>query len=1011
MQEEIDGLNADVARLEDELASAREEIEAMKREAARKEHSLYISGNASINKIFSAIPVRCASLESGRIVIHTHDESGRSLAKPATTEEIDDTQRQIIAPNAPTAQGSAASGEKKRLFATRRNASPGVPQQQQHRGSGSTVRVFKVDETSNAGIVCVAVRFRMDYAAAPRVTVMTQLHGVNDVSTVLGKNIKTTAAGFAFELRQKDLGAAHNMVVNWIAVTDPPKNPALQTLLAAILAQTSGSEGDASSSNAELEKAVSKFVHSNGTEAADTNGQTLLHAAASAGNERLVRYLVGKGARVNAVDEHGWTALLCAVSAGHLGLAIELLDSGADGTVVTESGSNGLHYLARWPGDTKRYDDVLDRLLGAGCDVNCYNNDGDTVVNVFCQRGASAEAVEKLLEHGGSVSVANARGLSPLHAAVMNDNVDVVRVLCRHGADPNFVAQADVGSPYTMAMNEGRKQIVAVFDELLGASGGSGSRAGGAVLGSAFDLQIVEARELPTVADVYAVVHYARNNTIDLRTEYAVQTQNPVWNRTFKLDKVPDNKVFVEVWWRSGVGTTGSFGKALVDLDQTGLSSTDFWLALSEDGTADVTSSGITGAATAAAAAAATATHSSGRLHLTVTRIGGVALSSEHVHPFVSWSFPREQWTSHASHNRADWCIDACCVEKGFLLETGMSDTTHTKALPSVFNHHASDYRFRAYFREHDDVVYGLADGQPVVVSIQEPPATEPFVKVIIRTRKEDVACMVPRAKNSLAMMKSPALTTYLPPTKDSVRWKVCRSPEVYKALLHYEDRIVVTSTRYKFGLMYAGPHQSQEAEIFDNCSVPQEFLDFCSMLGNFVTLQGFKGYSGGLDTKRNNTGTTSVYTTIGGGQKPVEVMFHVAPLLPFQPDDPQRIERKRHIGNDVCVLIYKDAVDENDTVDITSFVSHFNSIFIVVSPAFDLPPGSPPSYRVAVCCKSTSIKPFPPYLPPRNNLFEKNDSLREWLLQKCLFRSFMTHSFETHSFLHIHCLFVCLLL
>ena len=976
MQEEIDVLSSEVARLEDELASAHDEIEAMKRDAAKKEHNLYVSGNASINKIFSAIPVRCASLESGRIVIHTHDESGRSLAKLSTADEIEETQKQIIAPNVTPGQGSSGSGEKKRLFGTRRSVLPGPgqqQQQQQHRGSGSTVRVFRLDETSNAGVVCVAVRFRMDYGpSAPRVTVMTQIHGVNVVSTVQGKTIKTTPAGFAFELRQKDLGAAHNMVVNWIAVTDPPKNPALQTLLETILAQNSGTDGESTSSstNAELEKAVSKFVHANGTEAADTNGQTLLHASASAGNERLVRYLLGKGARLNAVDEHGWTALLCAVSAGHLGLALELLESGADGTVVTESGSNGLHYLARWPGKTDKYKELLKGLLDAGCDPNGYNNDGDTAVNVFCQRGGSAETVELLLERGGSVSVANQHGYSPLHAAVANDSVDLVRLLCKHGADPNFVASADVGSPYTMAMNEGKKRIVAIFDEMQGTNS---SKAQNSLMGSAFDIQIVEARELPRVEDVYAVVHYARNNTIDLRTEYAVQTQNPVWNRTFKLDRVPDNKVVVEVWWRNTAGLTAMFGKALVDLEQTGLSSTDFWLPLSEDGLAE--SVGPGGAA-----------HSSGRLHLTVTRIGGVALASDHVHPFVSWAFPREQWTSHASHNRAEWCIDSCCLEKGFLLETSFGDTTHTKPLPSVFNHHASDFRFRAYFREHDDVVYGFVDGQPVVVSIQEPQEPERFAKVIIRTRKEDVACMVPKAKNSIAMMKSPALTTYLPATKEPVRWKVCHSPEVYKALLHFEDRTVVTSTRYKFGLMYAGPHQSREAELFDNCAMPAEFLDFCKMLGDIVTLQGFTGYRGGLDVKNNNTGTMSVYTTIGEGQKPVEVMFHVAPLLPFQPDDPQRIERKRHIGNDVCVLIYKDSTDPDDTVDITSFLSHFINIFIVVSPAFDLPPGSPPSYRVSVCCKSSNIKPFPPYLPPRNNLFEKGPALREWLLQKRLF-------------------------
>lgn len=45
-----------------------------------------------------------------------------------------------------------------------------------------------------------------------------------------------------------------------------------------------------------------------------------------------------------------------------------------------------------------------------------------------------------------------------------------------------------------------------------------------------------------------------------------------------------------------------------------------------------------------------------------------------------------------------------------------------------------------------------------------------------------------------------------------------------------------------------------------------------------------------------NTTGTHSVYTE----HKGFEIMFHVSTLLPFQANDLQRVERKRHLGNDV---------------------------------------------------------------------------------------------------------------
>jgi hypothetical protein len=52
--------------------------------------------------------------------------------------------------------------------------------------------------------------------------------------------------------------------------------------------------------------------------------------------------------------------------------------------------------------------------------------------------------------------------------------------------------------------------------------------------------------------------------------------------------------------------------------------------------------------------------------------------------------------------------------------------------------------------------------------------------------------------------------------------------------------------------------------------------------------------------------------------------------LLTFvsQPDDLQRVERKRHLGNDVVVIIFKEGPGAFDPLCIKS---HFNHVFIVV--------------------------------------------------------------------------------
>lgn len=90
--------------------------------------------------------------------------------------------------------------------------------------------------------------------------------------------------------------------------------------------------------------------------------------------------------------------------------------------------------------------------------------------------------------------------------------------------------------------------------------------------------------------------------------------------------------------------------------------------------------------------------------------------------------------------------------------------------------------------------------------------------------------------------------------------------------------------------------------------------------LGNFVELPGWEGFNGGLDvTGKNITGGTSLYCKY---DNIYEVMFHVAPLIPCEPNDDQNIGRKRHLGNDMIVLVF---TDSDVLFDPSSFQSQFN--------------------------------------------------------------------------------------
>ncbi|CAG9824723.1 unnamed protein product [Phaedon cochleariae] len=78
------------------------------------------------------------------------------------------------------------------------------------------------------------------------------------------------------------------------------------------------------------------------------------------------------------------------------------------------------------------------------------------------------------------------------------------------------------------------------------------------------------------------------------------------------------------------------------------------------------------------------------------------------------------------------------------------------------------------------------------------------------------------------------------------------------------------------------------------------------------------------LHPKNGHTGDTAVYEVF----KEREIMFHVSTLLPYTEHDPQQLQRKRHIGNDIVAIVFQES-DATFTPDMIA--SHFLHTFIVV--------------------------------------------------------------------------------
>jgi len=168
---------------------------------------------------------------------------------------------------------------------------------------------------------------------------------------------------------------------------------------------------------------------------------------------------------------------------------------------------------------------------------------------------------------------------------------------------------------------------------------------------------------------------------------------------------------------------------------------------------------------------------------------------------------------------------------------------------------------------------------------------------------------------------------------------------------------------------LYFKEGQDEDA-MYANATPSAAFEDFLNFLGTRIVLKGFTGFRGGLDVKNNSTGTHSIYHNFHD----MEIMFHVATLLPSYPNDKQQLERKRHLGNDVVIIIFKEATSKFSP---TMLKSEFNHIFVVVSEA------GPNHYRIQIACKD-GVPPFGPPLP-HPGVFPKGNALREFLFTKLI--------------------------
>uniref|UniRef100_A0A8C6XRU3 GTPase activating Rap/RanGAP domain like 3 n=1 Tax=Naja naja TaxID=35670 RepID=A0A8C6XRU3_NAJNA len=179
------------------------------------------------------------------------------------------------------------------------------------------------------------------------------------------------------------------------------------------------------------------------------------------------------------------------------------------------------------------------------------------------------------------------------------------------------------------------------------------------------------------------------------------------------------------------------------------------------------------------------------------------------------------------------------------------------------------------------------------------------------------------------------------------------------REILHPE--IQKGSVNFKFGILYAKDGQLTDDEMFSNETGSETFQRLLSLLGDTVTLKGWTGYRGGLDTKmktKTNTGRES------------NAEIYLILLL--------QVERKRHIGNDIVTIVFQEGEETSPAFKPSMIRSHFTHIFALVryNKQSD-------SYRLKIFSEE-SVPLFGPPLPSPP-VFTDHQEFRDFLLVKLI--------------------------
>ena len=151
-------------------------------------------------------------------------------------------------------------------------------------------------------------------------------------------------------------------------------------------------------------------------DATNDKGETPLHIAVKKHFIKITKLLIQSGANINAKDKNNTTPLHIAILKDFLGFAKLLLKSGANPNAKNYEGETPLHITVKLEAI-----EMVALLLKYGAYPNIKNDNGQYPLHIAAENG-SIEIAELLLKYGSDLYVKNKEGKTPLDIAIASEN-------------------------------------------------------------------------------------------------------------------------------------------------------------------------------------------------------------------------------------------------------------------------------------------------------------------------------------------------------------------------------------------------------------------------------------------------------------------------------------------------------------------------------------------------------------------------------------------------------------